>query len=84
MDTLMVLYFQLWYFKWNKAVVLLSKNIRIKIYRTLISPNLLYGSEIWSLTLLDEHQLMVFEKRVQEDGENCMRSFITLISLLRK
>ena len=30
---------------------LLSKNTKIKIYRTIILPVVLYGSEIWSLTL---------------------------------
>jgi len=30
---------------------LLSKNIKIKIYRTIILPVVLYGCETWSLTL---------------------------------
>jgi len=32
---------------------LLSKNIKIKIYRTLIVPDVLYGCETWSLTMRD-------------------------------
>ena len=43
---------------------LLSKNIKIKIYRTIILPFVLYGCEIWSLMLKEERRLMVFENRV--------------------
>ena len=42
----------------------LSKNLKIKIYRTIILPVVLYGSETWSLTLREEHRLRVFENRV--------------------
>jgi hypothetical protein len=43
---------------------LLSKNLKIKIYRTIISPVVLYGSEKWSLTLREERRLKVFENGV--------------------
>jgi hypothetical protein len=43
---------------------LLSRNVKIKIYKTLILPVVLYGCEIWSLTLREEHRLRVFENRV--------------------
>ena len=43
---------------------LLSKSIKIKIYRTTILPVLLYGCEIWSLTLREEHSPRVSENRV--------------------
>ena len=43
---------------------LLSKNLKIKIYRTIILPVVLYGCETWSLTLREEHRLKVFENRV--------------------
>jgi hypothetical protein len=43
---------------------LLSKNTKIKIYRTIILPVVLYGYETWSLTLREEHRLKVFENRV--------------------
>ena len=43
---------------------LLTKNLKIKIYRTIISAVVLYGCETWSLTLRDERRLRVFEKRV--------------------
>ena len=43
---------------------LLSKNLKIKIYRTVILPFVLYGCETWSLTLWEVHRLRVFENRV--------------------
>ena len=43
---------------------LLSKNIKIKIYRTVILPVVLYGCETWSLTLREERRVRVFENRV--------------------
>jgi hypothetical protein len=43
---------------------LLSKNIKIRIYKNIILPVLLYGCETWSLTLREEHRLRVFENRV--------------------
>jgi hypothetical protein len=43
---------------------LLSKNIKIRIYKTIILPVVLYGCETWSLTLREEHRLRVFENRV--------------------
>jgi hypothetical protein len=43
---------------------LLSKNLKIKIYRTIILPIVLYECETWSLTLREERQLRVFENTV--------------------
>jgi hypothetical protein len=43
---------------------LLSKNIKIKVYRTIIVPVVLYGGETWSLPLREEQRLRVFENRV--------------------
>jgi hypothetical protein len=43
---------------------LISKNLKIKIYRTIILPVVLYGFETWSLTLREERRLRVFENRV--------------------
>ena len=43
---------------------LLSKNLKIKIYRTIILPVVLYGCESWSLTLREERRLQVFENGV--------------------
>jgi hypothetical protein len=51
---------------------LLSKNLKIKIYRTIILPVVLYGCETWSLTLREERKLRVFEnmmlKRIDLGG----------------
>jgi hypothetical protein len=44
---------------------LLSRNVKVKIYKTIILPVILYGCETWSLTLREEHRLIrVFENRV--------------------
>ena len=43
---------------------LLSKNLKIKIYRTIILPLVLYGCETWSLTLREERKLRAFENMV--------------------
>ena len=43
---------------------LLSKNVNIKIYRTIILPVVMYGCETWSLSLREERRLRVFENRV--------------------
>jgi hypothetical protein len=43
---------------------LLSKNLKIRIYRTIILTVVLYGCETCSLTLREEHRLRVFENRV--------------------
>jgi hypothetical protein len=45
---------------------LLSKNLKIKVYRNIILPVVFYGCETWSLILREEHRLRlrVFENRV--------------------
>jgi hypothetical protein len=68
---------------------LLSRNVKVKIYKTIILPVVLYGCETWSMTLREEHRLRVFENRVLRrifgpkrdevtgNGGSCtMRSFI--------
>jgi len=40
------------------------KNLKIKIYKTVILPVVLYGCKTWSLTFREEHRLRVFENRV--------------------
>jgi hypothetical protein len=42
----------------------LSKNTKIRVYRTIILPVVLYRCETWSLTLREEQRLGVFENRV--------------------
>jgi hypothetical protein len=62
---------------------LISKNLKIKIYKKVILPVVLYECETWSLTLGEEHRLRVFENRVlrrifdlkgkkTDRGENCI------------
>jgi hypothetical protein len=41
-----------------------SKNVKIGIYKTVILPAVLYGCEIWSLILREEHILRVFDNRL--------------------
>jgi hypothetical protein len=43
---------------------LLSKNLKIKIYRNINLPVVLHGCETWSLTQREERRLRVFENRV--------------------
>ena len=44
--------------------LLLSKNTKIKTYKTIILPVVLYGCETWLLKLREERRLRVFENRV--------------------
>jgi sorting nexin-29 len=43
---------------------LLSKNVKIKTYRTILLPVVLYGCETWSLTFREERRLRLFENKV--------------------
>ena len=43
---------------------LLSKKLKIKIYRTIVLPVVPCGCETWSLTLREERRLRVVENRV--------------------
>jgi hypothetical protein len=43
---------------------LLSRNIKVKLYKTIIPPVVLYGCETWSLTLKEEHRFRIYENRV--------------------
>jgi hypothetical protein len=52
---------------WSRTFCLLvccQKNLKIRIYKTIILPVALYGCETLSLTLREEHRLRVFENRV--------------------
>jgi hypothetical protein len=48
----------------SRTFCLLSKNVKIRIYKTIILPVVPHGCETWSLTLREEHRLTVFENRV--------------------
>jgi hypothetical protein len=43
---------------------LLSRNVKVKIYKTINLPVVLYGCKTWSLMLREERRLRVFEDRV--------------------
>jgi hypothetical protein len=45
-------------------VILVSKDVKIRIYKTIILPVVLYGCETWSLTLRGEHRLRVLQNKV--------------------
>ncbi|KAJ4434083.1 hypothetical protein ANN_16403 [Periplaneta americana] len=47
-----------------KKSSLLSKNLKVRIYKTVILPVVLYGCETWTLTLTGEQRLRVFENKV--------------------
>jgi hypothetical protein len=43
---------------------LLSRNVKVKMYKTITLPVVFYGCETWSLTLREKHRLRVFGNRV--------------------
>jgi hypothetical protein len=43
---------------------LLSRSLKVKVYKTIILPVVLYGCKAWSVTLREENELWVFENRV--------------------
>jgi hypothetical protein len=43
---------------------LLSRNVKVKIYKTIILPVVLYGCETWCIKFREGHRLRVFENRV--------------------
>jgi hypothetical protein len=44
-----------------------QKNLKIKVYKTVILSVVLYGCETWSLTFREELRLRVCENSVEED-----------------
>ncbi|KAJ4429610.1 hypothetical protein ANN_21796, partial [Periplaneta americana] len=56
---------------------LLSKNLKVRIYKTVILPVLLYGCETWTLTLREEHRLRVFENKVLRKIFGAKRNEVT-------
>jgi hypothetical protein len=70
---------------------LLSKNLKIRIYKTIMLSVVLYGCETWSPTLREERRLMVFEnkvlrrifrpKRDEVTGENCITKSFMICTL---
>jgi len=66
---------------------LISKILKIKIYKTVIFPSVLYGCETWSVTLREEHRLRITENRAlrrkTDRGENCVMMNFTACILHR-
>ncbi|KAJ4450908.1 hypothetical protein ANN_02342 [Periplaneta americana] len=56
---------------------LLSKNLKVRIYKTVILPVLLYGCETWTLTLREEHRLRVSENKVLRKVFGAKRDEVT-------
>jgi hypothetical protein len=56
---------------------LLSKSMKIKTYRTVTLPVLLYGLKAWSLTMGQKHRLRVFENRVLKKIFGSKRNKVT-------
>ena len=43
---------------------LLSKKLKVKTYKTILLPVVLYGCETWSLTLIEKHRLRVIKEDI--------------------
>nr|KAJ4444099.1 hypothetical protein ANN_05888 [Periplaneta americana] len=56
---------------------LLSKNLKVRIYKTVILPVVLYGCETWTLTLREEQRLRVFENKVLRKTFGAKRDEVT-------
>ncbi|KAJ4446277.1 hypothetical protein ANN_12972 [Periplaneta americana] len=56
---------------------LLSKNLKVRIYKIVILPVVLYGCETWTLTLREEQRLRVFENRVLRKISGAKRDEVT-------
>jgi hypothetical protein len=50
---------------------LISRNSKLQIYRTLVSPVVTYGSESWTLIMEEERALAVFERKPLSGGIEC-------------
>ncbi|KAJ4442305.1 hypothetical protein ANN_12173 [Periplaneta americana] len=56
---------------------LLSKNVKVRIYKTVILPVVLYGCETWTLTLREEQRLRLFENKVLRKIFGAKRNEVT-------
>ena len=57
---------------------LLYKDFKIKIYRTIIPPVVLYGCETRSLTMREEHSLKLFKNSMLKRTVKCKRGEVTV------
>ena len=56
----------------------LSKKLKVNTFKTIITPVVLYGCEIWTLTLREEHRLRVFQNKVLRKIFGAKRDEITV------
>jgi hypothetical protein len=56
---------------------LISKSVKIKLYRIIILPVVLYGCETWLLTFREEHRLRRFDNRVIRKITDLSRDEVT-------
>ncbi|KAJ4447163.1 hypothetical protein ANN_09164 [Periplaneta americana] len=61
---------------------MLSKNLKVRIYKKVILSVVLYGCETWTLTLREEHRLRVFENKTFEMGRARMGEFRNAYTVL--
>jgi hypothetical protein len=61
---------------------LLTKNVKNKIYRSIILPVVGYGCKTWSLKFRDEHSLRMFENRMPRRVFKSKRDEVTGSPLL--
>ncbi|KAJ4445651.1 hypothetical protein ANN_12334, partial [Periplaneta americana] len=66
-----------WHIECSAMASLLSKNLKVRIYKTVILPVVLYGCETWTLTLREEHRLRVFENKVLRKIFGAKRNEVT-------
>jgi hypothetical protein len=59
-----------------------EKKGKIRIYKTIILPVVLYGCETWSLILNGEHRLRVFENRVLRKIFRPKRNEVTRVKII--
>jgi hypothetical protein len=45
-------------------IIMMSKNLKMSVYKTIILPVILNGCETWSLTLREEHRPRVFKNNL--------------------
>lgn len=54
------------YFELTKLLKtrMMSKNLKVQLYRTLIRPMAMYGCEVWTLLKAKQYELLVFEWKI--------------------
>jgi len=52
------------YYSCGELIKILNRNLKLKIYKSLIRPVVTYGCEAWTLTTRDEQHLRIFERKI--------------------